>query len=133
METKNAGDPIGESCRIDPETRLVPLYDSAGIKMYAAPDRRKMGMRVLTNFCEDQIMKPPRVLPLRPKSMDFGRRRPAAPFWGEKIASAIRPRPRTCTRDSHSRLGYRPSLSLSLLRGLSDPHLLIFPQPAIKR
>ena len=56
METKNVGDPIGESCRIDPETRLVPLYDSAGIKMYAAPDRRKMGMRVLSNFCEEHIM-----------------------------------------------------------------------------
>ena len=45
-----------ESLQIDPEKRIVPLYDSVGIKLYQAPERRKMGVRVLSNFCEEHIM-----------------------------------------------------------------------------
>ena len=39
-----------------PGKRIVPLYDSAGIALYPVAERRKMGMRVLSNFCEEHIM-----------------------------------------------------------------------------
>lgn len=56
IEMSHAKDVHSESLRIDPEKRLVPLYDSTGIALYPVADRRKMGMRVLSNFCEEHIM-----------------------------------------------------------------------------
>ena len=44
-----------ECVRINPETRLCPEYDSTGIKLFAAPDREEMGVRVLDNFPEEHI------------------------------------------------------------------------------
>jgi len=41
--------------RLDPETRLVPQFDSTGIKKYEAPDAARMGVRVLDNFPEEHI------------------------------------------------------------------------------
>ena len=40
---------------LDPETRLCPAFDSCGIKLFAAPDREEMGVRVLDNFPEEHI------------------------------------------------------------------------------
>lgn len=42
--------------RLEPDKRLVPMYDSVSIKKYRAPARNRMGMRVLDNFCEEHIM-----------------------------------------------------------------------------
>lgn len=41
--------------RLDPEERLCPEYDSTGIKLFSAPDREEMGVRVLDNFPEEHI------------------------------------------------------------------------------
>ena len=41
--------------RLDPEQRLCPEFDSCGIKLFAAPDREEMGMRVLDDFPEEHI------------------------------------------------------------------------------
>lgn len=41
--------------RLDPETRLCPAYDSTGIKLFAAPDRKEMGVYVVDNFPEEHI------------------------------------------------------------------------------
>ena len=41
--------------RLEPENRLVPMYDPVTIKKYRAPSREDMGMRVLDNFCEEHI------------------------------------------------------------------------------
>ncbi len=41
--------------RLDPEQRLCPEFDSVSIKMFAAPDREEMGVRVLDNFPEEHI------------------------------------------------------------------------------
>ena len=56
MSHKNTGSPIDQSLRIDPEKRLVPLFDSVGIALFPVAEREKMGMRVLSNFCEEHIM-----------------------------------------------------------------------------
>lgn len=56
MSHANTGGCHSESLRLDPEKRIVPLYDSAGIALYPVAERRKMGMRVLSNFCEEHIM-----------------------------------------------------------------------------
>ena len=56
MSQKNTGSPIDQSLRIDPEKRLVPLFDSVGIALFPVAEREKMGMRVLSNFCEEHIM-----------------------------------------------------------------------------
>lgn len=41
--------------RIDPQQRLCPAFDEASIKLFAAPDREEMGVRVLDNFPEEHI------------------------------------------------------------------------------
>ncbi|MBQ3192400.1 MAG: hypothetical protein IJB59_02390 [Oscillospiraceae bacterium] len=41
--------------RLDPESELCPAYDSTGIKLFSAPDREEMGVRVLDNFPEEHI------------------------------------------------------------------------------
>lgn len=45
-----------QSCvRLDPEQRLCPAFDSCSIKLFEAPDREEMGVRVLDNFPEEHI------------------------------------------------------------------------------
>ena len=44
-----------ECVRLYPEERLCPAYDSTSIKLFAAPDREEMGVRVLDNFPEEHI------------------------------------------------------------------------------
>jgi len=44
-----------ECVRLDPESRLCPQFDSTSIKLFAAPDREEMGMRVLDDFPEEHI------------------------------------------------------------------------------
>ena len=44
-----------ECIRLDPEERLCPAYDSTGIKLFSAPDREEMGVRVLDDFPEEHI------------------------------------------------------------------------------
>ncbi|MCI8649436.1 MAG: hypothetical protein HFG20_04900 [Anaerotruncus sp.] len=47
---------IGESIRLNPERRLCPSYDNAGISLQLEPSRLKMGVRVVDDFCEEHIM-----------------------------------------------------------------------------
>lgn len=44
-----------ECIRLDPNKRLCPVYDSCGIKLFAAPDREEMGVAVVDNFPEEHI------------------------------------------------------------------------------
>ena len=44
-----------ECVRLDPEQRICPEFDSTSIKLFAAPDREEMGVRVLDNFPEEHI------------------------------------------------------------------------------
>ena len=53
MNTKKRKEP--ECVRLDPEQRICPEFDSTSIKLFAAPDREEMGMRVLDNFPEEHI------------------------------------------------------------------------------
>ncbi len=49
-------DQIMPDClRLDPQQRLCPAYDSTSIKLFSAPDREEMGVRVLDNFPEEHI------------------------------------------------------------------------------
>ena len=41
--------------RLNPEERICPEFDSTGIKLFAAPDREEMGVRVLDDFAEEHI------------------------------------------------------------------------------
>lgn len=41
--------------RLDPEEAICPAFDSCSIKMFAAPDRKEMGVYVLDNFAEEHI------------------------------------------------------------------------------
>ena len=41
--------------RLDPEERLCAMYDSCGIKKFAAPDRKEMGVPVVDDFPEEHI------------------------------------------------------------------------------
>ncbi len=42
--------------RLDPEARLCPAFDAVSIKLFEAPDREEMGVRVLDNCAEEHIM-----------------------------------------------------------------------------
>ena len=41
--------------RIEPEKRLCPAYDPAGIATFPVAEPEKMGFRVLDDFCEEHI------------------------------------------------------------------------------
>lgn len=41
--------------RLDPEERICPEYDSTSIKLFRAPERGEMGVRVVDNFPEEHI------------------------------------------------------------------------------
>lgn len=45
-----------EDLRLNPESRLCPIFDEVSIKRFAAPDREEMGVRVLDNCAEEHIM-----------------------------------------------------------------------------
>ena len=45
-----------EDLRLDPQCRLCPMFDSVSIKLFAAPDREEMGVRVLDNCAEEHQM-----------------------------------------------------------------------------
>ena len=45
-----------ECVRLDPEERICPAFDSTSIKLFAAPDRKEMGVYVLDNCAEEHIM-----------------------------------------------------------------------------
>ena len=46
-----------EDClRLEPEHRLVPLFDPAGIAEFTVADRDRMGLRVLDDCCQEHIM-----------------------------------------------------------------------------
>lgn len=45
-----------EDLRLDPQARLCPMFDSTSIKLFAAPDREEMGVRVLDNCAEEHQM-----------------------------------------------------------------------------
>ena len=42
--------------RLNPEKRLCPAFDETSIKLFPAPDRGEMGVRVLDNCAEEHIM-----------------------------------------------------------------------------
>ncbi len=42
--------------RLDPEERLAPQFDSVSVKKFEAPERGKMGFRVLDNCAEEHEM-----------------------------------------------------------------------------
>lgn len=42
--------------RLDPEERLCPAFDKTSVKLFAAPDRGEMGVRVLDNCAEEHMM-----------------------------------------------------------------------------
>ena len=44
-----------ECLRLDPQARLCPMFDSCGIKLFAAPDREEMGVCVVDDFPEEHI------------------------------------------------------------------------------
>ena len=41
--------------RLNPEERICPEFDSTGIKLFSAPDREEMGVRILDDFPEEHI------------------------------------------------------------------------------
>ena len=45
-----------EDLRLDPEKRLCPTFDTTSVKLFPAPDRGEMGLRVLDNCAEEHIM-----------------------------------------------------------------------------
>ena len=55
METKRHQQRITEDLRLNPEARLCPLFDCTSIKLFAAPDPREMGFRVLDNCAEENM------------------------------------------------------------------------------
>lgn len=44
------------SLRLDPEARLCPLFDSTGIALFPVAKRGEMGIRVVSDFCQEHIM-----------------------------------------------------------------------------
>ena len=55
MPSKRHQQRIPEDLRLDPETRLCPLFDCTSIKLFAAPDPGEMGFRVLDNCAEENM------------------------------------------------------------------------------
>jgi len=45
-----------EDLRLNPEKRLCPAFDATSVKLFSAPDRSEMGVRVLDNCAEEHIM-----------------------------------------------------------------------------
>lgn len=45
-----------DQIRIDPEQRICPEFDRTNIKLFAAPDREEMGVRVLDDCAEEHQM-----------------------------------------------------------------------------
>ena len=45
-----------EDLRLNPEQRLCPAFDQISIKLFEAPKREEMGVRVLDNCAEEHIM-----------------------------------------------------------------------------
>ena len=45
-----------EDLRLDPQSRLCPLFDETSIAMYPVADRGEMGIRVVDNCAEEHIM-----------------------------------------------------------------------------
>lgn len=45
-----------EDLRLNPEARICPTFDSVSVKKFLAPDREKMGVRVVDNCAEEHIM-----------------------------------------------------------------------------
>ena len=52
--TRDKEDPV--CYRLEPEKRLVPLFDSCCIAEFPVARPGKMGFRVVDNCCEDHIM-----------------------------------------------------------------------------
>lgn len=50
---KRNGEP--ECVRLNPEEQICPAFDATGIKLFSAPDRDEMGVKVLDNFPEEHI------------------------------------------------------------------------------
>jgi len=46
----------GPEMRVDPENRVAPLFDPAGISKAEPPSRKKMGVRVLDDAPEEHQM-----------------------------------------------------------------------------
>ncbi|MGM9588990.1 MAG: hypothetical protein ACI3V0_02310 [Faecousia sp.] len=44
-----------ECVRLDPEARLCPEFDATSVKLFRAPERGEMGVRVLDNCAEEHI------------------------------------------------------------------------------
>ena len=53
MSAKRHQQRTTEDLRLDPETRLCPIFDCTSIKFFAAPDPGEMGFRVLDNCAEE--------------------------------------------------------------------------------
>ncbi len=45
-----------QDLRLNPEARLCPAFDETSIKLFLAPEREEMGVRVLDNCAEEHIM-----------------------------------------------------------------------------
>ena len=41
--------------RLDPEERICPAFDCTSIKLFAAPDRKEMGVYVVDNCAEEHM------------------------------------------------------------------------------
>ena len=52
----NPSNPGPEDLRLDPESRLCPMFDAVSIKKFPAPAREDMGVRVLDNCAEEHQM-----------------------------------------------------------------------------
>ena len=55
MGKKKTRDRREENPRLDPETRIAPRFDSAGIAKFPIAKPEEMGFRVLDDFTEEHI------------------------------------------------------------------------------
>lgn len=53
---KKQKNPPTVDLRLDPQARLCPAFDATSVKLFAAPDREEMGVRVLDNCAEEHMM-----------------------------------------------------------------------------